>query len=175
MTRIAKLNTLSLGSLTLSLGLCATALWPQASPEYLAQVPPLGSPAVVEARQLKPLAAFSETTARPLFIPGRRPLPPPASAEPSTVRAPEPAPAPPPQLTILGIVGEPPHRVAIARLSDGKTIRLKEGQEIDRWRIVHIHPDRVVLSLGDAQREFGFPISQAAGSGTRPAPGQTIR
>ncbi len=109
---------------------------------------------------LPPLESYAAIVERPLVAASRRP-PPPAPEEPE----PDQAGAHAWPFILSGVVISNDQRMALLlRLSDGSTVRLRVGQEIDGWRIEAIEPDLVVLRQGDALEEVKLPnkIERAA-------------
>src|SRR5262245_8662130 len=64
-----------------------------------------------------PLAGFREIDERPLFVPERRPF------REAVAEAPPPAPRKPPEVTLVGVILDGKHRVAIAKVG-GKSVTL---------------------------------------------------
>ncbi len=98
--------------------------------------------------------SFSQTLARPLFMPNRQP----ASAEPPPVQAPR-ATAPPKvnryALSAIIIVGD--ERIALLTdTATGGVNRVREGESIAGWQVEKIHEDRAVLSNGNAREELSL-------------------
>ena len=115
---------------------------------------------------LPPLVSYAAIVERPLFAASRRPSPP-APEEPEEPE-PDQAEAHAWSFILSGVVISNDQRMALLqRLSDGSTVRLRVGQEIDGWRIEAIEPDRVVLRQGDALEEVKLPnkIERAAVKG----------
>ena len=128
-----------------------------------------------------PADAFSEISARPVFIPTRRPIPPPAAPSVAAIPTPSPPPlpAPPPQLNValVGIMIGDEGRFALVRPAGSQTVTtLAQGQEIGGWRVFLILPDRIVLRVGSIETEIAFPVlapdqPRMAPTVTRPAVG----
>ena len=96
---------------------------------------------------LPPLEEFSETVARPLFLPSRRPL---APAE----DAPKPAAVTRNLFTLMGVIISADERMALVkRRKTGEVLRLVEGQRVDGWLVEAIMPDRVTLRQGEATED----------------------
>ena len=109
---------------------------------------PAAVPPAEPAFTLPPLEEFSETVARPLFLPSRRPLAPAddAPAEAGVVRN---------LFTLMGVIISTDERMALVkRRKSGEILRLIEGQRVDGWLVEAIMPDRVTLSQGEATEEM---------------------
>jgi hypothetical protein len=121
-------------------------------------------PAITEALQftMRPIGAYSEIAARPIFIPTRRPIPAPAAPSAAVTQAPPlPPRAPPPQInvTLVGIVIGDAGRFALVRAAGSQTVTtLAQGEEISGWRVFLILPDRIVLRVGTTETEVAFPV-----------------
>jgi hypothetical protein len=173
-TRIAALGLLCLA-------LAVVWIWISLNPAEpvgvaLAPAPASAQPTNVEPPlfNMPPMAAFSEIAARPVFIPSRRPIPPPAAltlaAAPAP--APPPPPAPPPQinLTLVGIMIGDEGRYALVRSAGSQTVTtLAEGQEIGGWQVYLILPDRIVLRVANIETEIMFPVLSPSQPGVAPA------
>jgi hypothetical protein len=93
------------------------------------------------------LASFDAILARPLFLPDRRPLEPPAPA--AAPAAPPPAPL---RARLEGVVQMGETRVAVVRdLRTNEGLRLSKGKEFDGWTVERVEPERAVLIRGDGQ------------------------
>lgn len=108
------------------------------------------------------LEALSATRERPLFSPTRRPPPPPPPPRPPPpVEEDEPGPEPelpaeadpPLSATLVGIVlgGDRPLAVLAA---EGKTLRLREGESLEGWRLARIEALSAVLERDGEQVEL---------------------
>ncbi len=99
---------------------------------------------------MPPLRSYAEIVRRPLFNATRRP-PAPASVAAIPQAAPE---LPPLRFLLIGLIVSPEERVALIRPGDGgAVIRVLEGQEVERWVIEKILPDRVIVRRGDTAKE----------------------
>ncbi len=99
---------------------------------------------------MKPLDDFTEIARRPLFIPSRRPLPP--ATEPPRPRMVERH-----RFTLTGVVIVADERMAVLqRRRSRKVLRVVEGQQIDRWLVEAIMPDRVVIRQGEMRVEVAL-------------------
>jgi hypothetical protein len=102
---------------------------------------------------------YAVITDRPLFNPDRRPPPPPAAPptepepdapEPDMVTEPPPPPPPePPVGRLHGVIGGSGAWIVIFQQDGDKVRRLKEGEDLDGWRIVEVQPNAVVFAHGD--------------------------
>lgn len=112
-----------------------------------------------------PLAAYPETTKRPLMEPARRPVLPkaPETARPREAPAPvqQKSVTPPPPiegLKLLGVVksGREPFR-ALVRTREGEAGQwVVEGGELGAWRVVSIADSRVVLEAQGQRVELAM-------------------
>jgi Type II secretion system protein C len=115
------------------------------------------------------LGDFSETLARPLFRPDRRPAPPEAEKPVVTETKPEPveqvAAAPPPSnLRLLGTLRSGVETTrALLKLTDSDTARWVEiGGELGGWRLREIGDDRVVVEAqGKRSTLVLYPVKVA--------------
>ncbi len=95
---------------------------------------------------LPPLGDFSETVARPLFLPSRRPLAPAEDAPAEAVTR--------DLFTLMGVIISADERMALVkRRKTGEVLRLIEGQRVDGWLVEAIMPDRLALSHGEETEE----------------------
>lgn len=137
---------------------------------------PAALPPPQPAFTLQPLDDFSETLARPLFLPSRRPLAPGEDA-------PQQAGAMRNLFTLMGVIISDEERMALVkRRKTGEVLRLIEGQQVDGWQVEAIMPDRVTLrhdeeteevELKDAvrpQRRKGRPADRRARPTAQPRP-----
>lgn len=129
---------------------------------------PLKRGAAPDPKLLPPVAlvspeqAYAETTARPLFVPARRPAPAVAvAAAPAFQRG---------QFTLQGVIVAGNSRTAMLReKTSGRMHRLETGGEVNGVKVVQIDPAAVTLGMGE-ERELvplvvqrpGAPGSQAA-------------
>lgn len=140
-----------------------------------AQMPELPAVTPLEPFHLPPAEQYAETVARPLFIPARRPEPPPPLDK-----------APPPLATptgseqkflLLGVMITAQTTVALLRPeeSNAKTIRAKAGDRVGEWRLETVFPNRVVLQKGAEKQELGLarprkPVGPRLGKRNGPGP-----
>jgi hypothetical protein len=113
---------------------------------------------------VNPLASLDkeslrDMTERPLFAPSRRPPPAPAprATEPAFVAAP--APPPTPDFTLLGIIRDGDRAIVLLRSrSDGRNLRVEDGDMIGGWEIAAVGAASVRLKRGDgAAHELRLP------------------
>lgn len=133
---------------------------------------PAAAPATVTVplrESFRPPAAarYAEINARPLFVEARRPeqdvplLPPPA---PESVERP---------LDLIGVVLLPGRAAALLRPQDPKekVVRIRQGEQIDGWRLDAVRADRVVLRKGDQVREL--PLLRPSATPKKPGSATT--
>jgi general secretion pathway protein N len=98
---------------------------------------------------MPPLGDFSETVARPLFLPSRRPL----FAE---GEGPQQAATVERNLfSLMGVIISADERMAlVARRKTGEVLRLIEGQQVDGWTVDAILPDHISLRHGNETDEL---------------------
>lgn len=100
-----------------------------ASPADIAPLPP--SPRLAAP----PPEHFTEMVARPLFVPGRRPIGGPTAQGSDRV----------PRLRLVGIVLSGAVRLALVQSDGAAPRKLAEGQSLDGWMVAAIEPRRIVL------------------------------
>lgn len=120
-------------------------------------------PAAGSAFALPPLERFAAVTARPLFVPERRPAAPQAPA--ATVAAADPE--------LVGFLAERGRRRAVLRLADGRTVTLGAGETALGWRIVRIEGDTVGVERDGPAREGGTRELRPAPRVPRSGPAET--
>ena len=124
-------------------------------------VAPAKRAAAAEAKLLPPVPAvtpeqaYAETTARPLFVPTRRPAPELAvAAAPAFQRG---------QFTLQGVIIAGGNRTAMLReKSSGRIHRVESGREINGVKVIQIDPHVVTLGVGE-EREIVPLRGPAAG------------
>jgi hypothetical protein len=144
-----------------------------------ALAPSSGKRAVAaEAKLLPPVVAmapeqaYPETTARPLFLPTRRPAPEAKAEERKTfVQG---------QFVLQGVTVAGDTRIALLReKSNGRIHRVERGREVNGIQVVEIQPEVVTLAMGgekevlslQVQRPTGTPVAvPQAGPFTGPPP-----
>lgn len=123
---------------------------------------------------MEPLQSYDVISARPLFTVTRRPPPQIQEQPPQPPPIPEaqritvvPVASPPvvfPSITLVGVMLSRDERIALLKApSAGKTLRLRERQVFEGWRLEEIHTKSVVFMSGDTRRElFLLPPRSAA-------------
>ena len=107
---------------------------------------PVRKPAVPTAT---PIAAYSETLARPLFHASRKPAPELATATPEAPAADSPT------LKLVGVVIVPEGRSALIRIpGSAKLVEVSVGERIEGWRLETIETDRIVLKSGKSSATY---------------------
>lgn len=95
---------------------------------------------------LPPLDEFAEVAERTLFNPTRRPIEPPEVDKAQIVK--------PSLFTLIGILISDGERMALIRRGRAADyLQVREGEEIDGWRVERIAPDRIVIRKGDTQED----------------------
>ncbi|MBS1214896.1 MAG: hypothetical protein H6R26_3513, partial [Proteobacteria bacterium] len=113
------------------------------------------SPAVGEGGMadfaLPDLDQYTEMTARPLFMEGRRP--PPEDAQAAAEEAP--ADLKPLNIKLMGVVFTPKDKSALFVDEKGKYRRVRKNAQVDGWKLAEVREDRVVMEQqGGAQKEL---------------------
>lgn len=116
---------------------------------------PLELPAVTPAQpfRLPVRQLYGDIINRPLFIPARRPEPPPP---PEEAQAPKLPPVPEQKFMLLGILIAPGLQAALLRPQEpnAKTVRVKRGELLGEWRLEAIFPNRVILRKDQITQEL---------------------
>ena len=120
------------------------------------------SPAkVAEAKLLPPFSlpqeagAGPEMTARPLFVPTRRPAPPAAAVAASTMKR--------GQFVVTGVTVTPDVSIAFLKeVANGKTIGAKKGTQVNGLTVEIVEPRRVVLKQGEELEELALNVQVPA-------------
>ena len=138
-------------------------LWPR-QPQLLIE----NSPVVVDDKAtqaemnsingftLPPLSEFDSIKERPIFIDGRRPLPPnPTVVQEETRRPSSGVSSRPPKMNLSAIliVNDEP-MVLLRNPPKGSSSRLKIGDEFEGWQVEKITPDRVTLKQSGRSEDF---------------------
>ncbi len=102
---------------------------------------------------------YTETTARPILTPTRRPAPPPP---PSTAAvAPKPA-MKKGQFMLVGVTITKEKTIALLReVAGGKTLRAERGQVVNGLTVEKIDPEKVTLKFEDEREEVVLKIAAA--------------
>lgn len=110
-------------------------------------------PALADAKALPEfdidVARYVATLERPLFVPTRRPPPPPQDV------ASAPAADPLPQIRLLGLYGNEQVGGVIASI-DGQVLRLKVGEAIGSWSVREVRRNEVVIARADDVRTIAL-------------------
>ncbi len=102
------------------------------------------APAAPEPPPL-PLDRFQAMVTHPLFVEGRQPIPEQDKTGEATVQES----GPPPKVELTGIIQTPnAGKIILIRDKEGKTRRLKPGDNVDGWELAELAPDHVVLTQG---------------------------
>jgi general secretion pathway protein N len=126
--------------------------------------------AASEAKLLPPVAAiapetaYPETAARPLWIPTRRPAPPPVVQQASFQRG---------QFTLQGVIVAGGTRIAMLRdKTSGRIHRVEQGREVNGLQVAEVDNDKVVLAQGGDREVVELRVTKAGpgGPGTPGAP-----
>lgn len=125
---------------------------------------PAPKPAVAqEAKLLPPVPtvvpdqAYSETVARPIFVPTRRPAPAVAvAAAPAFQRG---------QFTLHGVIVAGNNRTAMLReKSSGRVHRVEAGKEVNGIKVVQIEPTVVTLGMGEERETVALTVQKPGGA-----------
>ena len=137
----------------------------------LSTTPPAGAAkkaAPAEAKLLPPLAAASpdgaypETTARPLWIPTRRPAPPAvAPTQQAFVRD---------QFVLQGVIMAGGTRIALLKeKASGRIHRVELGRDINGLHVAEVEPERVTLTQGGEREVIDLRVQRVPGGAGAPA------
>ena len=131
--------------------------------------PALGEPPALPGTAVD-LNRFVATLERPLFMPSRRPVPPPDAAASAA------APVDPlPDIRLLGVYGSQDAGGLVARI-DGRVKRFRLGESIGSWSLKEIRANAVVLARGEdvrtieLRRSLGNEPAGSDSAADRPAP-----
>ena len=119
---------------------------------------------------ITPLSRLVDTRERPLFHVSRRPVP---EALQSA--------SPPPEegaeaFRLVGVTVAGDTKVALLRrVSDGRVLRVREGQRIGAWRIVAIGADRLSLRGEGGTRELRLRFDRVGRSSPERRPADSFR
>jgi general secretion pathway protein N len=131
-----------------------------------------GAPAAapVQAKLLPSIAAvnpdqeYSETGARPLFTPTRRPAPPAAAPTAPTAMAKG-------QFTLTGVTIVGPLKIALLReKSSGRVVRVEEGKEVNGITVAQVDPEQVKLTQGGDSEVVAMLVTKGGGAHAPPPP-----
>jgi general secretion pathway protein N len=125
---------------------------------------PSGKRAVAaEAKLLPPVVAmapeqaYPETTARPLFLPTRRPAPEAKAEDRKTfVQG---------QFVLQGVTVAGDTRIALLReKSNGRIHRVERGREVNGIQVVEIQPEVVTLAMGGEKEVLSMQVQRPTGA-----------
>lgn len=106
---------------------------------------------------------FSETTARPVFTPGRNPPPPAAATTASAMRK--------GQFVLLGSLITDDKKIAmLLEIATKKAVRVEQGAKIGGLTLSEVHPEKVVLTQGGDTEELTLKIQPAGKLPAAPKP-----
>lgn len=127
-----------------------------------------GAPAPVkllpQVAAVAPEAAYPETAARPLWIPTRRPAPPPVAAQPSFARG---------QFILQGVTIAGATRIALLKeKASGRIHRVEKGRDLNGLQVAEVEAERVVLAQGAEREVLDLSVQRpgAPAAGPTPAP-----
>lgn len=127
----------------------------------------LGAAVSLEGLGLPPIAEFSETVERPLFMETRRPSPPPPPGPPPRLEPPAPV-----TFQLMGVIESPKGRLALVAEAKGKYRRLRLKDAIDGWEVSEIHDDRLFLEQGGLKQDIGLVKKRPKTPGDKTPPPQ---
>ena len=131
------------------------------APVPLASAAAAGSRAAAAPFAMPPLETYAEVTARPLFMPTRRPAPlQAASADRVDAQA----------LVLVGVIlAQNGNAALIGRANLPGARRVIVGEEIEGWTLAEIHSDRVLIRSGNTQAELRLKDRKPGQPPPRPA------
>jgi len=116
-----------------------------------------------DAKLLPPLAlvspemAYPETTARPLFVPTRRPAPVENVAKSSFERG---------QYVLQGVIVVGDQRTALLKeKTSGRIHRVDKGKDLNGVTVEAVEPTKVTLAMGGERETLNLTVQKAAGAG----------
>jgi hypothetical protein len=108
--------------------------------------PVAAAPAAAQSIALRPLEAYAEVTARPVFSSKRRPPPPQETVQQAASSD---------GFVLAGIVETASERTALILHGQPlKPVRLKEGETVDGWTVRSIFADRIVVESAASSHEL---------------------
>ena len=129
---------------------------------------PTKSAAPPDAKLLPPLAlvspeqAYPETTARPLFVPTRRPAPVETVAKSSFERG---------QYVLQGVIVVGDQRTALLKeKTSGRVHRVDKGKDFNGVTVEAVEPTKVTLAMGGERETLNLTVQKAGGPGAPGAP-----
>ena len=115
-------------------------------------------PAVVA---LAPEQAYPETTARPLFLPTRRPAPEAPVDKKTFVQG---------QFVLQGVTVAGNTRIALLReKANGRIHRVERGREVNGIQVIEIQPEVVTLAQGSEREVLSLQVQKPTGTPAAPA------
>jgi len=121
-----------------------------------------------DAKLLPPLAfvspeqAYPETTARPLFVPTRRPAPVESVAKSSFERG---------QYVLQGVIVVGDQRTALLKeKTSGRIHRVDKGKDVNGVTVEAVEPTKVTLAMGGERETLNLTVQKAGGPGAPGAP-----
>lgn len=109
-----------------------------------------------------PDQAYPETAARPLWVPTRRPAPPPAAQQASIARG---------QYILQGVTIAGATRIALLReKTSGRIHRVEQGKDVGGMQVAEVEPEKVTLSQGTEREVLELRVQRPAAPGTPGAP-----
>ena len=128
--------------------------------------PPAKAAAAPEAKLIPPVAmvspeqAYPETTARPLFVPTRRPAPVEVAGKSNFEKG---------QYVLQGVIVAGDQRTALLKeKASGRIHRVDKGKDLNGLTVESVEPTRVVIASGGERETLNLTIQKAAAPG---APG----
>jgi general secretion pathway protein N len=111
---------------------------------------------------LAPEQAYPETTARPLFLPTRRPAP---EAPPTDKKTLVPG-----QFVLQGVTIAGATRIALLReKANGRIHRVERGREVNGIQVIEIQPEVVTLAQGGEREVLSLQVQKPTGTPAAPA------
>ncbi len=136
----------------------------------------------VSAFTLPPLTEFDAIKERPIFIEGRRPLPPSQTVVQEQRPIPSRGGSRPPKMNLSAILIINDEPMALLRNPPkGVSTRLKTGDEFQGWQVEKITPDRVTLKQSGKREEFllrtfnKVPLPRVSKAKKRRQPSKRVR
>jgi general secretion pathway protein N len=109
-----------------------------------------------------PNQAYPETAARPLWVPTRRPAPPPAAQQASIARG---------QYILQGVTIAGATRIALLReKASGRIHRVEQGKDVGGMQVAEVEPEQVTLAQGAEREVLELRVQKPAAPGTPGAP-----
>jgi general secretion pathway protein N len=125
-----------------------------------------------DAKLLPPLAmvspdqAYPETTARPLFVPTRRPAPVEAVGKSSFERG---------QYVLQGVIVVGDQRTALIKeKASGRIHRVDKGKDMNGVVVETVEPTKVTIAMGGERETLNLSVQKAAGAPGAAAPAVSV-